>query len=251
MTMKKVMMGLALLLALTGCGKGNDEKKADTKDSSEKTEQSSTTKESSSEEKEANAVKELADNYPKVILPTDIPYDESRKLNVASDGNKDKLSVLYYVMDEALVLNNKALNEQEPFAQYQKETFKTAAEAKTAVNAKLDTGGQEVDLGHKITGYQQGAAGSTFLNWQEGNWSIVVQASNLTGQDPVAQAKEVVEYLEKAELPAPKDSGQITIDMEVHDYKANVVTWQKDKVVYTVSHQDPLPALRMAVSMNQ
>ena len=42
-----------------------------------------------------------------------------------------------------------------------------------AVNQIIDNG-QPVDLGYNITGYKQGAAGSCYLSWQEGNWSLVV-----------------------------------------------------------------------------
>jgi len=51
-------------------------------------------------------------------------------------------------------------------------------------------------------------------------------------------------------LPAP-GIGQITIDMGKSDYTANSVSWQDSKITYTLQHQDPLSALKMAVSMNQ
>ena len=40
-----------------------------------------------------------------------------------------------------------------------------------AVNQIIDNGGQPVDLGYNITGYKQGAAGSSYLSWQEGKFS--------------------------------------------------------------------------------
>lgn len=43
------------------------------------------------------------------------------------------------------------------------------------MNQIIDNGGQPVDLGYNITGYKQGAAGSSYLSWQEGNWSLVVR----------------------------------------------------------------------------
>ena len=115
----------------------------------------------------------------------------------------------------------------------------------------VDTNGRQVDLGYNITGYQQGAAGSSILEWQEGNWSIRVRASNIEGQDPVPLAKEIVAYLEKASLPAPEKYGKITVEMNDSSQQATQVSWQEPKNVYTVTHKDTLSALKMAVSMNQ
>ena len=50
-----------------------------------------------------------------------------------------------------------------------------------------------------------------FYNWQEGNWSIRVRASNIEGQDPVPLAKEIVAYLEKASLPAPESTEKLRL----------------------------------------
>ena len=96
----------------------------------------------------------------------------------------------------------------------------------------------------------QGAAGSSYLSWQEGNWSLTVRAVNQEEQDPVPVAKEVVAYLEEAMLPAP-EVGQITIDMGKNDHTATTVVWQQEKTLRTVQHQDARSALKMAVSMNQ
>lgn len=251
--MKKLLLSAGLLLLLTGCGSGGaDSKKADSSSSDTKTSSvAKKTKESTtaSSAAEINALKELTTKYPDVQFPTDIPRDESRALNIASAEESGKLSVLYYIMDQPMVMNDINLNHGTPFASYQKQTYKDAAAAKKAVDYSFDDGGKKVDLGKKITGYQQGAAGSTYLNWKEGKWSIVVRASNVEGQDPTDTAKALVTYLDKAALPAPKDVGQVTIDLAGSGNERNKVVWQNGKTVYTVTHEDAKPALEMAVSM--
>ncbi|MCD1023906.1 hypothetical protein [Enterococcus sp. SMC-9] len=267
--MKKIILLGALLLTLTACASktpaANSEEDKSTaqtnatttttdKNSETKTKSSESTKnttKSSSSEKKADALAKLKKENPKTLLPTNIPRDENRALNIAMDKQKDSLAVLYYIMDTPLVLNDQSLNQQTPFARYKMEQFASKDAAKKAVNYQFDDGGQKVDLGHDITAYSQGAAGSTYLNWKEGNWSIVLRASNVNGQDGTALAKEVVNYLEKAMLPAPKSVGQITIDMAQNGYESNQVVWQVDKTVYTVTHEDTIPALEMAVSMNK
>ncbi len=271
--MKKIVIQVLPLLfvALTGCGNNDgDTPESSSAISSTTTETSSivstqtseqattTTKESTSSstvaetsetKTEADPDAELRSAYPNVNFPTDIPHKDGNVVNIASDGDETKLSVLYFDMETPLILNNKALNAETPMAQYQKNTYGSSDEAKNAIEV---TGGQqganEVDLGYGITGQQEGAAGSVYTSWQEGNWYLTVRASNVEGQDGVALAKQVVEYLESASLPAPDEVGQITLDMAASDYKANEVTWQVGSEVYSIHHQDPISALKMAVS---
>lgn len=221
-----------------------------TKQESDKQSSSKESQTKASEEKTPDgAFQELTKAYPDVKMPRKLPRDESLFLNIAAVGNQDKLSVLYYNLPQALVMNHNSLNQATPFASFKKTTYDTVGKAKAAVGYQYDDGGQKVDLGHSIAGYQQSGAGSTYLSWKEGNWSLLVRASNILGQEPVTTAKEVVNYLEEAFLPIPKSVGQITIDLTTSNQEANIITWQEDKVVYTVSHEDPLPALEMAVSM--
>ncbi|KAF1303290.1 hypothetical protein [Candidatus Enterococcus willemsii] len=204
------------------------------------------TKPSSSEEVvDANA--ELVQLFPTVAFPTEVPHT-NKALNIAVAGPEEKLSVLYFDMNHPLILNKKELNYETPIAQYQQEAFASTQEAKEAVNLRVDMQGMKVDLGYGITGYQQGAAGSSYVAWQEGNWNLIVRASNIEQQDPVGLAKQVVEYLEQAMLPAPEEIGQITFDMVSDGYRSNEITWQVGNMVYTIRHQDPMAALRMAVS---
>lgn len=224
---------------------------SETSTSSEESNSSSTEapSESSTETEPENAQSELSQLYPNVAFPKDISHTEGNALNIAVAGDEDKLSVLYFDMSTPLIVNKKELNHETPIAQYQQEVFPSAQEAKEAVNLKMDMNGMKVDLGYGITGYQQGAAGSSYIAWQEGNWNLVVRASNVMEQDPLPVAKEIVEYLEIAMLPAPEEIGQITVDLVVDGYRGNEVIWQVDNEMYAVRHEDPMAALRMAVSI--
>ncbi|MDT2955270.1 hypothetical protein P7I46_11540 [Enterococcus casseliflavus] len=188
--------------------------------------------------------------FPDLVLPKDVPLASGKVLNAATAGSQSDASILYYGLDQQLSLNDKALNEETPLAAFQSKEYQSADEAAAAVNVTADDGGQAVDLGYGITGHMQGAAGSSYLSWQEGNWSLTVRAVNQEEQDPVPVAKEVVAYLEEAMLPAP-EVGQITIDMGKNDHTATTVVWQQEKMLRTAQHQDARSALEMAVSMNQ
>ncbi len=106
------------------------------------------------------------------------------------------------------------------------------------MNQIIDNGGQPVDLGYNITGYKQGAAGSSYLSWQEGNWSLVVRASNINGESPDDLAKKMLStFWNKKRCPAPNTVGQITLNVAgTTDYNRNSVVWQAGTVVYSVHH---------------
>lgn len=277
--MKRQLGWLVLMLFLTGCGSSGSNDTADTTSTESTVESSGTTTEtktamtsdtgstqktnekSTSTEKNtgtsqnttkmANTMQQLQEAFPAVLLPANVPIQSGTVLNAATDGNSENLSILYYQQKQQLVLDDRSLNDSQPRAGYKKTIYPDAAAAKSAINVTQETsGGQTVDLGHGLTGVMQGAAGSSYLTWQEGNWTLTVRASNVQGQDPIPEAKKVVEYLEQAFLPAPKDTGKIMIDMNASGYQKNTVMWQASNVVYTVYHEDMLSALEMAVSMN-
>ncbi|ALS35868.1 putative small lipoprotein YifL [Enterococcus rotai] len=169
-----------------------------------------------------------------------------------SAADQANFRILYYAETSPIEVNDLAVNDLQPIASFEKKNYASNEAAASAVNQIIDNGGNPIDLGYGITGHQQGAAGSTFLSWQEGNWSLVVRASNINGEvaDPVA--KEAVAYLETAMLPAPQTVGQISLTASTSDsYQTNSVVWQEGAVVYTIQHSDPLQALKMAVSTNQ
>lgn len=195
-----------------------------------------------------NAAAELAAMHSELRLPT-VTAPNQKALNIASALEVNHLSVLYYAMDQPLVMNHRQLNNETPFASYQITSYGSAAEAQAAVNYVVDQGGQAVDLGYNITGHMQGAAGSTYLNWQEGKWSLTVRGINSENQDPVPVAKEMVAYLEEGFLPVPKSVGQVTVDLGISGYQKAQVVWQEDETAYRVTHQDPVSALKTAVSV--
>lgn len=217
----------------------------------ESTTQESTTQQTTSSEHTAqiNPAQALQAAFPNEQTPTDaVNHTQTMNIAVADEGSR--FSVLYYDMAQPLVMNSKELNAQQPIAHFEKVQYASAEQAKAAVNQlNGQDGAMGVDLGYGITGYQQGAAGSTYLSWSEGKWSLYVQASNSEGEDPVPTAKEVVAFLEKNYLPAPNIAGQVAIHLNATGYQANQLTWQDNTIVYTVSNNDAIAALKMAVSM--
>ncbi|MEY8445185.1 hypothetical protein AALA44_03130 [Enterococcus ratti] len=206
---------------------------------------------SATDEKQLSAFDQLKEKYPSTPMPQTIPVFTG-KLNISAAETKQGFSILYYDLSQSYDLNAKELKQQPLLASYLYQYgFASSQEAINALRPiTLDTNGRKVDLGYNITAYQQGAAGSSILQWQEGNWCIRVRASNIEGQDPVPLAKEIVAYLERVSLPAPEKYGKITVEMNDTTDQATQISWQEPRNVYTVTHKDPLSALKMAVSMN-
>ncbi|MFK4567553.1 hypothetical protein [Enterococcus sp. UD-01] len=214
----------------------------------------STTKTNEPQKQAEQVLNQLKTAFPNDALPQAILTSQtadylSAATTPASDHNNFR--VLYYAQPQPIGVNDTALNELNPIASFEKKTYGSAEEAAAAVNQIIDNNGMKVDLGYGITGYQQGAAGSSYLSWQEGNWSLVVRASNIEGEKAEPLAKEAVAYLEKAMLPAPQNVGQITLTTNTdNQYQNNSVVWQKGNNVYTIQHFDSIQALKMAVSTN-
>lgn len=212
--------------------------------------------ESTSPRDHAQAVVDtLAEMFPEDILPTHVLTSEMPEyVTAATTGTAEQanFNIYYYAEDTPIDVNDPAVNQLDSIASMSKTTYASEEAAIEAVNQVLDLQGQEVDLGYDITGYMQGAAGSTYLNWQEGNWSLLVRASNQAEEDPVPLAQSVVNYLEEVYLPAPTNVGQITlIPSNSETLEANTVVWQEGTVVYQVTHTDPLHAVIMTSSISE
>lgn len=208
------------------------------------------------QENQAETVlKQLTTSFPTDPLPQAILTSKTPGyLSAATTKTSDQANfrILYYAENQAISVNDTALNDLQPIALFEKQTYSSADEAVNEVAQVIDTAGSKIDLGYGITGYQQGAAGSSYLSWQEGNWSLVVRASNIEGEVVEPLAKEVVAYLETAMLPAPQNVGQISLAAGASDfYQTNSVVWQQGTTVYTIQHFDAIQAVKMAVSANK
>ncbi|WP_130859318.1 hypothetical protein [Gracilibacillus phocaeensis] len=112
-----------------------------------------------------------------------------------------------------------------------------------------------INLGHGIEGFAEGAAGHTYISWNEGKWLIEVDAPTdpsymvANYEDDEALAKAVVDYLEDNYLPAPDQRGIIEINA-FNEHPQTTIKWQKGSTVYMIDEKvpDPLTALEIAVN---
>ncbi|MGX7075289.1 hypothetical protein [Globicatella sanguinis] len=212
-----------------------------------------TAQETSPQEHAMKVVEELQSYFENEALPTKVLTAESPVyLSAATTkvSDTENFNILYYAENEPYEVNNQELNNKTPIAAFQRVVYEDEAAAQEAVNQVIDNQGEEIDLGYGITGYLTAGMGSTYLNWQEGNWSLAIQAPNQEGVSSPDLAKQIVEYLEEIALPAPEVVGQIKLRMnDSLTYEDNVATWQVGNVVYTVSHADPFTLIEMTGSI--
>lgn len=103
-------------------------------------------------------------------------------------------------------------------------------------------------LGLGIEATSQGAAGSTYLTWTLGVWTLTVKASRINGEDPLPLAKQVRSWLRSQRYADALQRG--TVDLTVTN--ANVVhyhfTWTLGKRLYMISGLEPINSIQLGTA---
>jgi hypothetical protein len=178
-------------------------------------------------------------------LPSIIPYTNAQQISATyTTPHSKSYTISYFATDKRLLLNDTSLANQIPFATFDKEEKATESEAIQAIgNTELD--GIPIALNHNIQGYQQGAAGSTYVAWKEGNWSLLVQTTNDSDDDATVVANQIIDLLEKIYLPAPSNAGLI----KIHVGASNELSYNQKNIVYKVTHTNYLSLLEMTAGI--
>ncbi|WP_434756562.1 hypothetical protein [Paenibacillus amylolyticus] len=160
-------------------------------------------------------------------------------------------------MGKTVALNDSLLtssNNKVPFlASYEVKTYKNPNQTDIFPETDLKNIPKDmmVDLGHGIQGMMEGAAGSQYLTWKEGRWTMQIRSISEDQMNNTGIAKKMVEYLEKHMLPAPKDKGFVNVEYASGGKTVRVtITWQDGKQIHQLkTEQVPLDALGMVVSV--
>ncbi|MBG9452896.1 hypothetical protein ABE61_02035 [Lysinibacillus sphaericus] len=186
-----------------------------------------------------------------ITLPKGLPITEGTFLTATTKAEANQVEILFFESKKHLPINDPKLkNSQSATAiarlvvkQYQ--NAKEANEQIAFVNFSQN-GGQEVDLGYNIKGYQDAGAGSLWTGWNEGRWAITARTRTDNPEAGMKLAKQAVQFLETHMLPIPKQNGFARLDV----YESgNSIVWQDEKLVYTLdSIKEPLKALEIATA---
>ncbi|MFK0521413.1 hypothetical protein ACINKY_04305 [Paenibacillus illinoisensis] len=192
------------------------------------------------------------------VLPTSFALDKGKHLAAAIPVNSsDAFKVNFYSVDQSIPVNDASLtssnNASDVLASYEVKTYKDPDSTGIFPDTDLDNIPDEmsVDLGHGIKGMAEGAAGSQYLTWKEGRWTLQIRSVSEDKMNNSGIAKKMVEYLESHTLPAPKDKGFLNVEYPSGGETVNVtISWQEGKQIHQLqTNQVPNDALGMVASV--
>lgn len=192
------------------------------------------------------------------VLPTSFPLPKDRFLGaVITTNTSDAFLVNFYKASKPAGLNDPSLtksNSKVPWlASYEVKTYSNPNQTDIFPETNLDNFPEDmtVDLGHGIKGMIEGAAGSQYLTWQEGRWTMQIRSVSEDQMNNPGIAKKMVDYLETHMLPAPKDKGYVNVEYASGGKTVRVtISWQDGKQIHQLkTEQVPLDALQMVVSV--
>ncbi|MDX6152596.1 hypothetical protein [Marinococcus sp. PL1-022] len=204
--------------------------------------------ETSSEQSPEGVRQELVMDEDQIFLPSSFPGHSTENVLVSVASNNDQTySVQYQTSNgEPLVhvTGSRFASKQEAVEEL--ESFQNGKKV-----GPFEQGGE--DLGYGITGYGEGAAGSQYFSWEEGNWLLSLSSATEDEIDHPAVAREIVEYLESHTLPAPGELGVVDIHYDRGSEDVTVdIRWQDGRMVYELrTGHTPLEAMQMVTSMEK
>ncbi|GGA28990.1 hypothetical protein [Psychrobacillus lasiicapitis] len=183
------------------------------------------------------------------LLPSELPLQNEKYLTATTTSDESHYEVVFYESNEPTAINHETSADGQIIARLhaQKYESKQEADEQIAFENFSELGGQPIDLGYGITGYQDAGAGSMWTSWNEGRWAIATHTRTTDGEKGEELAKEATEFLETHTLPIPKPNGFAHIDV----YQSNNrIAWQNENVVYMLDEvKDPMIALEIVTSI--
>lgn len=193
-----------------------------------------------------------------VSLPTSFTLEKGEYLGAVIPSNTaDAFKVNFYATTQSVAINDQSLTASDSkipvLASYEVKTYKDPNQTEIFPETDLKDipTDMAVDLGHGIKGMSEGTAGSQYLTWQEGRWTLQIRSVFEDKMNNPGIAKKIVEYLESHTLPVPKDKGYINVEYPSGGKSVRVtISWQDGHQIHQLkTDQVPLEALGMAVSV--
>lgn len=194
---------------------------------------------------------QLRVKLPGMLLPVaDGLGQGSSNLNIRYTSSSSQNVVYYSVGNSPLALNDSRIASEKPYAVLTEK--KNVADASSLINyQEPKTGLPAVKIASNVTGTEEGAAGSTYLQFNQGQWSFVVRASNVQGQKPLPTAQKLLALYQQYGLPdtAAKSSVQVDVGESLGSLNT-VITWAKGSSVYQLKAHSTETAFKMLKSLS-
>lgn len=185
-----------------------------------------------------------------LLLAADGLGQGSSNLNIRYTSSSSQNVVYYSVGNSPLALNDSRIASEKPYAVLTEN--KNVADASSLINyQEPKTGLPAVKIAGNVTGTEEGAAGSTYLQFNQGQWSFVVRASNVQGQKPLPTAQKLLALYQQYGLPdtAAKSSVQVDVGESLGSLNT-VITWTKGSSVYQLKAHSTETAFKMLKSLS-
>lgn len=190
-------------------------------------------------------------------LPTKFPVTDTGFLTAIINKNEEQAySVSFYQTDTFIPINDSTLDDTNQnislIATVEGEVYADPTKQQELFpETSLDNIPDEmaVDLGQDIVGMEEGAAGSTYLQWKEGRWVFQIKTLSSSSLDNVNIARKMVDYLELNALPVPIESGRFEVDYPENAANVEVISrFEEGDIVYSIkTNEVPIDALMMTV----
>lgn len=191
--------------------------------------------ETEQEEQASQLVEQLRERIPEwnIELPS-WTEEESQYIGATVVEEEDRVEVQFYRTEEPMVVDDPALANSQETARLTIERFSSSEEANEQIGFQdyEEVGGEPVDLGYGITGYQDAGAGSLFTSWNEGRWAMIARTTTDASEKGVQLAQRTVSFLEEHTLPIPHEHGSLHLDV---NEQGSFVKWQKGELVYALA----------------
>lgn len=186
---------------------------------------------------------------PGMLLPTkDGLGNGSDNLNVryTKSGNVNK--VYYSVGNSPAEFNASSVKNEKPYAVL---TQTKNGDADSIINyMPAQSGLPTVKLDSSTKATTQGAAGSTYIQWNKNKWSFVVKGNNQLKQDPKGRAKTVLALVNQYGVPSTSSHGSVNVVMGDSVGSLNTtIAWQDGDSVYQLKAHDTETAFKMLNSL--
>ncbi|MFK3587570.1 hypothetical protein OCH80_04045 [Lactobacillus sp. 23-2] len=193
---------------------------------------------------------QLRTQLPGMLLPTvDGLGQGSENLNARWTSSASQNVVYYSVGNSPLPLNASQVAKEKPYVVLTEN--KNVTDASSLINYQEPKSGlPTVKLDGQVTGTEEGAAGSTYLQFNQGQWSFVVRASQVQGQEALPTAKALLKLYRQYGLPASDSNASVQVDVGESLGSLNtVITWSKGSSVYQMKAHSTETAFKMLKSL--
>ncbi len=193
---------------------------------------------------------QLRTQLPGMLLPTvDGLGQGSENLNARWTSSASQNVIYYSVGNSPFPLNASQVAKEKPYAVLTEN--KNVTDASSLINYQEPKSGlPTVKLDGQVTGTEEGAAGSTYLQFNQGQWSFVVRASQVQGQEALPTAKALLKLYQQYGLPASGGNASVQVDVGESLGSLNtVITWSKGSSVYQMKAHSTETAFKMLKSL--